>query len=167
MSVHSLAVQARLLARNVDNGEIVAHRVASATRRLDRAVGLLTRRGLEPGEALWIVPCRGVHTCGMRFAIDIVALDRSGTVVDLVGDLRPWRIRLPRNGTSSVLELAAGSLAKLKTKLGHRIALEVHHEGHEDLTHEGHEDHEGLLTGVRSQEPGEFQPLQFGDLVIW
>jgi len=132
MAVHTLAVQARLRARNVDNGEIVADRVASATRRIDRAVGLLTRRGLEPGEALWIMPCRGVHTCGMRFAIDVVALDRSGTVVDLVANLRPWRIRLPRQGTSSVLELAAGSLATLTTKLGHRIALEVDHEEHEE-----------------------------------
>ena len=129
---HFLTVQARLRARNVDNGEIVADRVASATRRIDRAVGLLTRRGLEPGEALWIMPCRGVHTCGMRFAIDVVALDRSGTVVDLVANLRPWRIRLPRQGTSSVLELAAGSLATLTTKLGHRIALEVDHEEHEE-----------------------------------
>jgi uncharacterized membrane protein (UPF0127 family) len=56
------------------------------------------------------MPCRGVHTCFMRFAIDVVALDPSGIVVDTAPALRPWRIRLPRRGSFSVLELPAGSL---------------------------------------------------------
>ena len=38
----------------------------------------------NPGEALWIVPSRGVHTWGMRFAIDVVALDERGVVIDQV-----------------------------------------------------------------------------------
>ena len=31
--------------------------------------------GSRARRGLWIVPSRGVHTCGMRFAIDVVALD--------------------------------------------------------------------------------------------
>ncbi len=64
-----------LIARNVDTGSVVADLVAVADTRATRAVGLLNRTGFEPGEGLWIVPSRGVHTCWMRFAIDIVALD--------------------------------------------------------------------------------------------
>lgn len=112
-----------LVATNVDTGAVVADRVAVAATRTARAVGLLTRRGLDAGEALWIVPSRGVHTWGMRFAIDLAALDDRGTVVDVVSALRPWRIRLPRAGTAGVLELPAGVLAATGTRLGHRIAL--------------------------------------------
>ena len=112
-----------LIARNLDTGRVVADRVAVADTRATRAVGLLTRSGLEPGEALWIVPSRGVHTCWMRFAIDVVALDDRGIVVDQVTALKPWRIRLPRRGTAGVLELPAGALDATGTKIGHRIEL--------------------------------------------
>ena len=112
-----------LIARNLDTGTVVADKVAVADTRATRAVGLLNRSGLEPGEALWIVPSRGVHTWWMRFAIDVVALDDRGVVVDQVSALKPWRIRLPRRGTAGVLELPAGALSATGTRIGHRIEL--------------------------------------------
>jgi uncharacterized membrane protein (UPF0127 family) len=114
----------RLIARNASLDTVIADNVGVAASRAARAVGLLTRAGLEPGEGLWIVPSRGVHTWGMRFTIDVLALDEAGTVIDCVSNLRPWRIRLPRHGTAGVLELPAGTLAASHTHLGHRIVLE-------------------------------------------
>ncbi|MEO8075711.1 MAG: DUF192 domain-containing protein [Acidobacteriota bacterium] len=110
-----------LIATNVDTGAVVADNVAVACTRAARAVGLLSRAGLDAGEALWIVPSRGVHTWGMRFTIDVLALDDRGVVIDQVSGLRPWRIRLPRRGTAGVLELPPGTLAASRTALGHRI----------------------------------------------
>ena len=114
-----------LIARNIDTGTVVADRVAVATTHAERAVGLLSRTGLEPGEALWIVPSRGVHTWGMRFAIDLVALDACGVGIDQVSALKPWRIRLPRRGTAGVLELPSGTLTASGTAIGHRIEFEA------------------------------------------
>lgn len=114
----------RLIARNDTTGSVVAGNVTVADTRVTRAVGLLGRRGLDPGDALWIVPSRGVHTWGMRFAIDVAALDASGTVIDCVRAMRPWRIRLPRAGTAGVLELAAGTLDRSGTAPGHRITFD-------------------------------------------
>ena len=113
-----------LIARNVDTGAIVASRVEIAETREARRTGLLKHTALAPGEALWIVPCRGVHTVGMKFPIDILALDAAGRVIDRVSGLRPWRIRLPRRGTAGVLELAAGALQTSGTELGHRIEFQ-------------------------------------------
>ena len=115
----------RLVARNTTMNTVVATRVAVAVTRGERAVGLLTKSGLERGEALWIIPSRGVHTWGMRFPIDVAALDECGTVIDCVSALKPWRIRLPRRGTAGVLELASGALASSGTGLGHRILFET------------------------------------------
>ena len=115
----------RLIARNASLNTVIADKVGVAATRATRAVGLLTRSGLEPGEGLWIVPSRGVHTWGMRFAIDVVALDEAGTVIDCVSNLRPWRMRLPRAGTAGVLELPAGTLAASGTHVGHRVLLEM------------------------------------------
>lgn len=115
----------RLVARNASLNRVLADRVDVAATRATRAVGLLSRTGLEPGEALWIVPSRGVHTWGMRFTIDVLALDAAGTVIDCVSNLRPWRVRLPRRGTAGVLELPAGTLAASGTQLGHQVSLEL------------------------------------------
>jgi uncharacterized membrane protein (UPF0127 family) len=112
-----------LIATNRSTGVVVADRVGVADTRATRAIGLLSRRGLEPGEALWIVPSRGVHTCGMHFSIDVVALDATGLVIDRVVNMKPWRIRLPRRGTAGVLELPAGTLDRSGTAIGHRIEL--------------------------------------------
>jgi uncharacterized membrane protein (UPF0127 family) len=115
----------RLVARNASLNRVLADRVDVAATRATRAVGLLSRSGLEPGEALWIVPSRGVHTWGMRFTIDVLALDEGGTVIDCVSNLKPWRVRLPRRGTAGVLELPAGTLAASGTLLGHQVSLEL------------------------------------------
>jgi uncharacterized membrane protein (UPF0127 family) len=115
----------RLVARNASLNTVIADRVGVADTRASRAVGLLSRSGLEPGEALWIVPSRGVHTWGMRFTIDVLALDQDGTVIDCVSRLRPWRLRLPRKGTAGVLELPAGTLEASGTTVGHHVLLEA------------------------------------------
>jgi hypothetical protein len=110
--------------RNTDSGLLIAQSLEIAATRTARRRGLMGRERLAPGDALWIVPSRGVHTCGMRFAIDVVALDARGVVVDVVTDLRPWRLRLPRPGTLGVLELPAGTVRMSRTRLGHRISFE-------------------------------------------
>jgi uncharacterized membrane protein (UPF0127 family) len=113
-----------LVATNLDTGSIVADRVSVAATRTARRVGLMKRDSFERGEALWIVPSRGVHTMWMRFAIDLVALDDRGIVIDRVQSLRPWRIRMPRRGTAGVLELPVGTIAQSGIALGHRIQFE-------------------------------------------
>jgi hypothetical protein len=112
-------------ALNVTRNRPLAGRVRVAATRAARAVGLLRHRELPLGEGLWIVPSRGVHTCGMRFAIDVIALDRHGRVIDLVENLKPWRIRLPRTGCLGVLELPVGTIAESRTTLGDSVRFET------------------------------------------
>jgi uncharacterized membrane protein (UPF0127 family) len=115
-----------LIAKNLSTGAVIADKVAVADTRATRRTGLLKHASLAEGEGLWIVPCRGVHTFQMKFAIDILALDDNGVVIDRVTHMRPWRIRLPRRGTAGVLELAAGALDRTKTSLGDRITFSGH-----------------------------------------
>ena len=87
--------------------------MARADRPLSRARGLLGRSGLAPGEGLWLAPCRQVHTCFMRFAIDVVFLDHGNQVLRLCRELAPWRFSPWVGGAVSALELAAGAAAHL------------------------------------------------------
>lgn len=112
------------IARDLATGVILANRVTIASTRKQRAVGLLGRSSLEAGEGLLITPCHGVHTWFMRFSIDVLSIDADGIVVDAVSMLKPWRMRLPRPGARTVLELPAGTLLTKPTTIGHRIQIE-------------------------------------------
>jgi uncharacterized protein len=81
------------------------------------------------GHGLWIVPCRGVHTLGMGFPIDVVYLDRSMTVVHIERDLRPWRFAPVRLRAASVLELPCRTAAETRTAIGDRIEITIAKDG--------------------------------------
>jgi uncharacterized protein len=112
-------------ARNARTHQLIASRVGLAASTVRRAVGLIGRNGLRDGEALWIVPSHGVHTWGMRFPIDVLGLDDAGRVVDLVANLKPWRMRLPRRRCRGALELAAGTIRRTGTQMGDQVVFEV------------------------------------------
>ncbi len=75
-------------------------------------------RDFELGSGLWIVPCRGVHTFGMRFAIDVVYLNAEQKVVYLQQYLRPWRMAPIRLAAASVVELPSGTIEETHTGVG-------------------------------------------------
>ena len=87
-----------------------------------RTVGLLGRKGLAPGEGMLIAHTGSVHMFFMRFAIDVVFLDRTKTIVKIVPNLRPWRIALARHAKTA-LELPAGAAASLGLERGMTVAV--------------------------------------------
>jgi len=88
-----------------------------------RLVGLLGRRALPDGEALIIPRCRSIHTVGMQFPIDAVFVDRAFRVVALREDLSPGRIVSPVWKAWGVVEMAAGSLARVRLAVGDQLHL--------------------------------------------
>jgi uncharacterized membrane protein (UPF0127 family) len=103
----------------------LASAVAVADTHWTRLCGLL---GLGPddfrnGCGLWIIPCHGVHTLGMRFPLDVVYLDRALTVVHVQHGLQPWRFAPVRMRATSVLELPSRTAAETNTGVGDRIEI--------------------------------------------
>ncbi|HEV2399237.1 MAG TPA: DUF192 domain-containing protein [Candidatus Sulfotelmatobacter sp.] len=73
------------------------------------------------GSGLWIVPCKGVHTLGMSFAIDVIYLDPAMKVIDLLSAVKPWRVSPIRRQATSVLELPCHTAVQTKTQIGDTI----------------------------------------------
>ena len=74
-----------LIARNLDTGAVVADNVAVADTHATRAVGLLNRSGLNPGEgAVDRAEPRRAHLVACASPSTCVALDDRGVVVDSV-----------------------------------------------------------------------------------
>jgi uncharacterized protein len=101
----------------------VCARCAVADRALARMRGLLGRAGLDRDEGILLRPASSIHMAFMRFPIDAVFLDRELRVVRIVEDLPPWRAAAKR-GAKSVIELPAGTCARVGLAVGDRLRLE-------------------------------------------
>ena len=96
----------------------------TASTFLSRLVGLLGTAAIAEGEGLWIVPCRGVHTLGMRYPIDVAFLDARGGVVGILEGLPPNRVGRVFRDARGALELRSGVLAATGTSPGDRVEVE-------------------------------------------
>jgi len=109
---------------NVRTGASLGERVKAADTWASRLVGLLGTRSLAPTHGLWLTPCNGVHTLGMRYPIDVIFLDGESRVRKIARRLRPHRLCLARRGVRSVLELPAGTLEEADVQLGDSLVFE-------------------------------------------
>ena len=103
---------------------VLGEKVRTADTFLSRFVGLLGTAAIREGEGLWIVPCRSVHTLGMRYPIDVAFLDARGVVVGILEGLPPNRLGRSVRDARGALELRAGTLAVTRTAPGDRLEFE-------------------------------------------
>ncbi len=114
--------QQRLRMFNVTRQVELASHVEVAASGGKRSKGLLGRKGLAPGEALWIVPCEAVHTFGMQFSLDLIYLDRRHRIRKICRNVPPWRLSACLSA-HSVVELAAGSIREADAQPGDHMEL--------------------------------------------
>jgi hypothetical protein len=114
--------QGPLLVTNVTRGTVLATRLDAAHTGAKRRKGLLGRDRLAAGEGLWIAPCESVHTFFMRFAIDLVYLDREKRIKKVRSAVGPWRLSACLSA-HSILELPGGTIAQTRTERGDQLEI--------------------------------------------
>lgn len=112
-------------AYNATRAVLLAGDLRIARTALARLRGLIgtTAEEFRAGKGLWIVPCEGVHSFGMKFAIDVIYLDRQNRVIHLVRKLKPSRLAAVKLRSRSVLELPSGEIERSGTSIGDRIEI--------------------------------------------
>ncbi len=108
---------------NKSSALTVGTKIGMADNFLSRLVGLLGRHRLDSGCGILICPSSGVHTIGMLFPIDVVALDKNLRVLKLWPRLRPFRITSISFKVHCVLELAAGEIERLGIAVGDELEV--------------------------------------------
>jgi uncharacterized protein len=114
----------KTIALRTVEGRFIAHEVRVAYSLAARLLALSRERSLPTRAGLLLSPARGIHTLGMRFAVDVVFLSRQMRVLGLASRVQPWRIVLAPRGTGRVLELAAGQIAATGLQAGTFIVVE-------------------------------------------
>ena len=113
----------KLRVSNRTRQRVLAERADIADTSAKRRTGLLKHPGLGRGEGLWIAPCEGVHTFGMKFPIDVVFLTRKKKVVKVRANMVRGRIAFNLRA-HSVLELPVGVIEDTGTVAGDELEFE-------------------------------------------
>jgi uncharacterized protein len=109
--------------RDITRATVVGTRITIADTSLTRLIGLAGRRRLDSGCGLLIRPSSGIHTFGMLFSIDVIALSKDLRVLKLWHRLAPFRMTSIHLKTHSMLELPAGQISNCRMQIGDQLQL--------------------------------------------
>jgi uncharacterized membrane protein (UPF0127 family) len=88
-----------------------------------RLKGLIGKLTLRLDEGLWVVPSIGIHTVGVRFALDLVYLDEDYRVIHVVESFPTFRIAPLKPEAASVLELPTHTIYSSQTNVGDQLLI--------------------------------------------
>ena len=110
----------RITVKNLTKVSFLADRAGVANTPETRNRGLLKHTSLAKGDGLWISPTQAVHMFFMKFALDLVYLDRQKKVVKVRTNVKPWRLSASLRA-HSVLELPVGTIEESRTTVGDQL----------------------------------------------
>jgi len=108
---------------NETRESFLSMRVTPADTQVSRLRGLTGRLRLKSDEGIWVVPSQGIHTIGVRFAIDLIYLDAAHRVIDLTESLGSFRIGPLRLKCASVLELPVQTICSSRTQINDQLLI--------------------------------------------
>ncbi|MGH1468854.1 MAG: DUF192 domain-containing protein [Bdellovibrionales bacterium] len=80
---------------NSTTNALVADDLLIADSFYTRLMGLMGKASFSNEKAMLFKGHPSIHTCFMRFPIDVVFLDKNMVVTDVIENLKPWRFTSP------------------------------------------------------------------------
>jgi len=87
-----------------------------------RLIGLMFKKDLPARSGVVLKPCTQIHTCFMRFNIDVIFLDANLQVLHFIENMKPWRLSPLFLKARYTVELPANTL-KGRVKKGDKLSL--------------------------------------------
>ncbi|HEY7270964.1 MAG TPA: DUF192 domain-containing protein [Dehalococcoidia bacterium] len=113
-----------MIVRNPERESLLGEAIEVADTSVRKVKGLLGRECLEDGQGLLFKGCSSLHTFFMRFPIDIVFLDRSGKVLKLSRNVKPFKLVAAPLRAYYAVELPSGAISRSETKVGDALTFE-------------------------------------------
>ncbi len=91
---------------------------------LERFRGLMFTQSIPDGYGLMIRPCNQIHMMNMKFPLDVMYLSGDGTVLHIDENILPWKIGKTVKHAVGVVEVNAGTCARLGLEKGDKLTIE-------------------------------------------
>ena len=92
---------------------------------LTRLAGLMFRKKLPEATGLLLTSCNSVHMCFMRFAIDVIYVDKDYKIIKIVKNLKPWIGLSMCSKAWGTLEMTAGEAECCGLMVGDKLIVEI------------------------------------------
>ena len=109
---------------NLTKDSIISEKAVLADTFLTRMVGLLKHERLDAGEGLVITKCNSIHMFFMRFAIDVIFIDKTDCVVGIVENILPNRLSKIYWKAVNAIEVPVGVIKSSRTKTGDQLSFQ-------------------------------------------
>jgi uncharacterized protein len=110
---------------NTTRQSTIASNIKIATNFFSRMRGLIGSKPLEPGHGFVIPHCKGVHTFGMTFPLDIIFVDSSNQVVGIEEHILPNKTGHVFMSAKQVIECPVGTILRSGTRLGDHVSIQL------------------------------------------
>jgi hypothetical protein len=108
---------------NSTKNTTLAENCTEANTFMARFLGLMGKKYLSPNYALILAPCNSVHMFFMRFALDVVFIDKDNMVIYLAENLKPWRLSRIIPLAYAVIEVPTGTIKNSKVSVGDTLKM--------------------------------------------
>ena len=105
------------------NGELLVPEIENANHFFRRFMGLMYRKKMGREHGLLLTPCNEIHTFGMRFDIDTIAISKDDIILFIDKNVPPNKVRNKVKNCYKVLELCGGVADELGLSVGDKIEL--------------------------------------------
>lgn len=115
----------RLIITNKSKKVLISTRLLNCKSFGSKALGLMFRSKVEI-PLLFTFNKEKRHNLHMLFvfcSIDVLFLDKSKKVVDVKENFKPFTFYTPRKPCQYIIEMAAGTIKKSKTRIGDKISF--------------------------------------------
>jgi len=102
---------------------IIAENLMEAKTFFKRLKGLMFTKNLPPQSALYINPCKGIHTYFMNYNIDVLYLDINYKILSIDENMEPRKVGKFRKKAVSVIELSSGRVKATKIQVGQVVEV--------------------------------------------
>lgn len=108
---------------NVSKDNIVLENLTLANGFMQKLKGLMGRKKLNKSEGLMLFSCNSIHTCFMRFPIDVVFLNINHEVIAVKKGVRPWRMVNYVKKAYITVEMPEGTIENKKIEVGDLLIM--------------------------------------------
>lgn len=108
---------------NVNKENLVLENVRLANGFLQKFKGLMGRKKLNKSEGLMLLNCNSIHTCFMKFPIDVIFLNIDHEVIAMRKEVRPWRMVNFIKKAYITVEMAAGTIEHKNIEVGDLLIM--------------------------------------------
>lgn len=108
---------------NVNKDKLVLENVNLANGFFRKFKGLMGRKKMNKSEGLMLLSCNSIHTCFMRFPIDVVFLNMDHEVIALRQGLKPWRMVNFIKKAYITVEMPEGTIEHKNIEIGDTLIM--------------------------------------------